>query len=198
MAPSKRVARCLDFGCGGGWLAQQAAAEFGVRAFGYDPSHEMIAQARRYKSQASFSASLEEAEAAGPFDLVFAVFVTPALSTKAALEQLFADTAPMLRRNGRLFIAAANPDGVFARHAHFESRAPANKRAGATYQTDILGPGGVVLLTVTDHFWPATTIVGAAAKAQLRLTADSLIADSGSELDAHRFPYRIWEFISAG
>ncbi len=191
---AKRAPRCLDFGCGSGWLARQAAAEFDAQAVGYDPSTEMIAQARRGKTKATFCTEIEAARAEGPYDLIFSVFVTPALETKRELEKLFADAAGMLRPAGRLLVAAADPQSVFQRHAFYESHAPASKAAGARYRTDILTVDGSVIVSVSDYYWPASAIQAAAAGAGLRLSADCRLADPAAAPNPKHFAYRIWEF----
>lgn len=187
--------RVLDFGCGSGWLARQAADEFGARAWGYDPSAEMIAQARS-GGGATFTDVLKEAVKAGPYDLIFAVFVTPAIDSRPALNKALKQMRGMLADSGRLVLVAANPEALFAKHAFFSCRRPVKLSAGARYETDILKADGSVLLTVTDHYWPVDVVVRAANKVGLRAVSDCRFCDS-VDGPPKNFAYRMLEFAAA-
>lgn len=189
--------RVLDFGCGTGWLARQAAAEFAARATGYDPSATMIAEAQAQPSAARFTNDLQALNDAAPFDLAFMVFVTPAIGDAKSLRTLFTQSASLLRDGARLFAIAANPEAVFGRHAFFQCRKPEKLKAGAAYETDILAPDGGVIVTVQDYHWPVSAVVKAAERAGLTLAADARLADPASGQDPKHFPYRVYEFARA-
>lgn len=187
--------KCLDFGCGSGWLAHQLAAEFGVAALGYDPSKEMIAHAPK-ESGAQFTSDWAQAQKAGPFDLAFMVFVVPALADRSGLNGVFRKLRQALSKGAVLVVAGANPDAVFARHAFFQSHAPETSRPdnATPYKTDILSASGDVIVQVEDYFWKSTSIVAAAKAAGLKLSANTRLADPRSGDNSAKFPYRLWEF----
>lgn len=188
--------RVLDFGCGTGWLARQAVEEFGATAIAFDPSAAMLAEAEKASVAGMKTANAMKAvRSAGPYDHAFMVFVTPALKNEMELEQAFGDCARVLAKGGTLHVAAADPDHVFGQHAFYECRRPRGRlKPGIAYETDILGARRKVLLTVTDHYWPADLITGAAQGAKLALKSDTSLCD-GSQPKTAIFAYRIWEFV---
>jgi SAM-dependent methyltransferase len=191
-----RGAKVLDFGCGTGWLVRQAALEFGVSAVGYDPASSMIDQTQT-ASGATYVADLTEAKRLGPYHQAFMVFVTPALSTAAALEDAFEEIVDNLVKGGRLSVACANPEAVFARHAFFQSEKPAGRlKAGVIHKTHILSATGDVIVTVDDTYWPLSTLVSAARRTGLMLETDCQLADGASGLSNTGLPYRILDFVS--
>ncbi len=207
LAPDLREARhlteggafyFLDLGCGDGWLARRVQAAFdAAEVVGYDPSEAMIATAKAADPDGLclFLADRRSVPR-GSFDLVVAVFVTPAIDTRAGLRAFFRDAALRLAPGGAFIVAALNPGALPGRHAWFESDAPAARLAGARYETRLLDAKGAPFLSLADHYWPDRSLLAAARAAGLALVSETRLADPASDGDPKRFPYRLLRFAA--
>ena len=104
-------ARLLDVGCGTGRFTVMASQRLGARAWGIDPSEEMLAQARRGEGAGRVGWKLAEAEHLpfkdGWFDAAHAHLVLHALRDRPAA---YRELARVLQRGGRAVFASFRPE----------------------------------------------------------------------------------------
>jgi ubiquinone/menaquinone biosynthesis C-methylase UbiE len=103
--------RLLDVGCGTGRFTVLAAERLGVRAWGIDPSDEMLAQARRRPGAARVGWKLGEAEHLpfkdGWFDAAHAHLVLHVLRDRDAA---YCELARVLQPGGAVALASFRPE----------------------------------------------------------------------------------------
>ncbi|MFI5050476.1 MAG: class I SAM-dependent methyltransferase, partial [Gaiellales bacterium] len=104
-------ARLLDVGCGTGRFTVLASQRLGARAWGIDPSEEMLAQARRREGAGRVGWKLAEAEHLpfkdGWFDAAHAHLVLHALRDRPAAHR---ELARVLQPGGRAVFASFRPE----------------------------------------------------------------------------------------